>query len=65
MLFKEGEPIVRPACDHCGGKTLLCRREPHPERGLPDELRTFECTECRKFTYRDTPADQVVPESIT
>jgi hypothetical protein len=53
MLFKPGEAIVRPPCDHCGGKTLLCRREPHPKWGLPAELRTFECSECGKLTYRE------------
>jgi hypothetical protein len=53
MLFKEGEAIDRPPCDHCGGKTLLMRREPHPTKGLPAELQTFECTVCGELTYRE------------
>lgn len=52
MLFKHGEPIERPPCEHCGEATMLVRREPHPEIGLPTELRTFECKVCGKQTLK-------------
>ena len=38
--------ITPIACPYCGANAPLIRRTPHPE--LKGELRTFECTDCKK-----------------
>lgn len=38
--------LQRPACDKCGAKTRLARREPHPRLGPDFELVSFECSAC-------------------
>jgi hypothetical protein len=42
------------ACEKCGGRTYLSRRELHPTRGAPYELQTFRCASCEHLQARDT-----------
>jgi hypothetical protein len=43
----------RPDCPMCGARTYLVPREPHPQQGMPVELRTFECPTCNHRLTQD------------
>ena len=48
MPLWNGPYIERPSCPACGVRMALVRREPHPQHGLPTDLRTFECMGCSR-----------------
>jgi hypothetical protein len=55
-------PLDRPPCEKCGGETWLSRRSPHPERGLPAELWSFECQTCGHVQTLQVQADGTLLE---
>lgn len=63
MRLPLGVSPVRPACRHCGGKTMFGGRQSHPTRGLPWELQTFLCTSCSAVTLLQSGDDAIVVES--
>jgi hypothetical protein len=51
----------RPPCSHCGHRTGINRREPHPILGLEYELQTFVCSCCARTYSRTAERDSSTP----
>jgi hypothetical protein len=50
--------LEAPACERCGARTRLSRRQPHPSFGPQFELVTYECGQCGNAQMRSVGPEQ-------
>jgi hypothetical protein len=58
-------PIHADRCPTCGARLALARREPHPTRKLPVEIRTYECVRCGEVLVKTIEDAAPRPERIS